>query len=205
MQPRIKQKLAAGGIAGALVLGVGAVAGAAAAGIGPFGGEPKVERSSAGATSATSPDDSVPADETRVDGDRTETRQFLDVPDGDTQTFAAGPAGTVTITRAGNVLSISAVSPNSGWTVAEQEQAADGHEVEVKLVNGGVEVKFDAEIEDGMVRVRVRQRGVAPGATTPSTIDDDDNSGPGSPNSGPGSIDDSNDDDHGSGGHGSDD
>jgi len=44
-----------------------------------------------------------------------------------------------------------------------------------------------------------------PGATTPSTIDDDDNSGPGSPNSGPGSIDDSNDDDHGSGGHGSDD
>jgi len=133
----------------------------------------------------------------------TESATFdtTDLPDGSTQTFLAGAAGTVTIGRSGATLTVVAVGANPGWT-AEIEQAS-GPEVEVGFRNGTARIDLEAEFEDGAVRVRVRERtepaaddngadtdddDVAPPAspTTPTTRVD--NSGPGSLNSGPGSV-----------------
>ena len=95
-----------------------------------------------------------------------------------------------------------------------------GTEVEVQFANGSVRVDFNAELEDGAVRVRVRVSGVAvdnPGTTpattptsTPTTVPDNDdnvdNSGPGNAhegedNSGPGNSHDGGDDDNSGSGH----
>ena len=125
------------------------------------------------------------------------------VPDGGTSTFAAGDAGSVTIRRTGGSLSIVSVSPSAGWTSAVEQ--GSGTELEVKFVNGSTRVDFNAELEDGGVRIRVRVSAADPGASNDSR---DDNSGPGSvsddtradDNSGPGSSNSG----HGSSGHSSD-
>ena len=114
----------------------------------------------------------------------TETATFdtVNLPDGATQTFAAGAAGTVTIGRSGSALSVVAVGTNPGWTAHVEQET--GPEVEVEFDNGTVRIDLEAELEDGAVRVRVRERTVAEpdDATTPTTRVD--NSGPGSANSG---------------------
>ena len=214
MQSSLKHKLAVGGLVGGLVLSAGAVAGGAI-GLGAVSGDDSVRdlTENTAVTSPSIPDGSVPnGTETRVKGDETETRTFVDVPDGTSQTFGAGPAGTVTVSRAGGVLSIVSADPAAGWAISEREDS--GREVEVTFVSGGVRVKFDVELEDGAVRVRVRQRGLTGGTlpgTTPPTVGDD-SSGRGSGSSGHGSDDVSDDDNRGSGsgndddsGHGGDD
>lgn len=217
------RKLLVGGAAAALVVGAGAVAGAAV-GAGPF------ERDDSGfdrasdttdatagsslpdSTTATLPDDGFPSG--GVDGPRTETEQLVDLPPGATDTFAAGPAGFVTVTRDPNgLLRVVAVAPAAGWTF-EIEPGDELGEAEVDLRNGVSRVQFNAELEDGAVRIRVRTRlgagsgtpGTTPGtapSSTPGTLPDgdDDSSGPGR------ADDDGRFDDHGgdddSSGHGS--
>jgi len=168
-----------------------------------------------------------------VDAARTEAFDLVNLPDGATQTFTAGAAGTVTIGRTGSTLTVVAVGANPGWVTEIEQQS--GTEVEVVFRNGTARIDLEAEFEDGAVRVRVRERNdavdddvtapttpttpTAPTApttpTTPTTRID--NSGPGSINSGPGSVnsgrdgDDDDDDgpdhevgdDSGSGGSGS--
>jgi hypothetical protein len=192
------RKLLVGGAAAAFVLGAGAVAGAAV-GAGPFetndsGLDSPSEMSEA--TQATTPN-SLPEDgfpSGGVDGARTESTTFVDIPVGGTQTLAAGAAGFVTVTRdASGVLRVVAVAPAAGW-VFEIEPGDEIGEAEVDFRNGVSRVQFNAELEDGAVRVRVRTRGVAAVPTTGGTLPDGtlprtDNSGPGSLNSGPGSVD----------------
>jgi hypothetical protein len=111
----------------------------------------------------------------------------------------------VTIRRTGGTLAVVSVNANPGW-VPEVEQGA-GVEIEVEFVNGTTRIDFNAELEDGGVRVRVRVE--APDATRV------DNSGPGNAsddpasddNSGPGTGDghESGHGGHGSSGHSSDD
>ncbi|HEX5585731.1 MAG TPA: hypothetical protein VFZ17_00345, partial [Acidimicrobiia bacterium] len=145
-----------------------------------------------------------------------EDQAFVTIPDGSTETFAAGDAGSVTIRRDGATLSIVAVNANGGWA-PEVEQAA-GVELEVNFENGTTRVDFNAELEDGAVRIRVRVRDDAvvddPPVVNPAPAPSDDNSGPGSSvdNSGPGNADDrrsddgdGGDDDSGHGSGGSDD
>jgi hypothetical protein len=143
----------------------------------------------------------------------TETNDSVNLPDGATQTFPAGAAGTVTIGRTGSVLNVVAVGTNPGW-IAEIERAS-GPEVEVEFRNGTARIDLEAEFEDGAVQVRVRERNDAvedddddvtpPSATTPTTAPPTttpsrvDNSGPGSVNSGH----DGEDDGSGSGSSGS--
>ena len=139
---------------------------------------------------------------------------------GETQTFAASNAGSVTIRRDGGTLTVISANANAGF-VGEVERGT-GTEVEVQFANGSVRVDFNAELEDGAVRVRVRVSGVAvdnPGttpattptstSTTPANDDNVDNSGPGNAhegddNSGPGNSHDGGDDNSGSGHSGSD-
>ena len=147
---------------------------------------------------------------------RSEDQTFVDVPDGTTQTFAAGAAGSVTISRSGATLSVVSVNASAGWVV-EVEQGT-GVELEVKFVNRATRIDFNAEFEDGVVRIRVRVRSDAPvaGSATPAASTGNPgpgNSGPGNPNdddrnddnSGPGSDDDRNDDNSGPGSDDSDD
>ena len=85
------------------------------------------------------------------------TFDTVNLPDGTTQTFAAGAAGTVTIGRTGATLTVVAVGTNPGW-VTDIEQAS-GAEVEVEFRNGTTRIDLEAEFEDGAVRVpRTRAR-----------------------------------------------
>ena len=94
-------------------------------------------------------------------------------------TYEAGAAGSVTITNDGSLLTITAVDAADGWSHEIEVQI--GREVEMDFRKGGDRVQFNAELEDGQVRVRVRTR-TADGSRTEVTN----------------GIDTSDDDDHGS-------
>lgn len=81
--------------------------------------------------------------------------------------FDAGDAGTVTVARNGNVLTVDAVDASDGWE-SEIDQAS-GREVEVKFLAGEVRIDFNAELEDGDVRARVRTR-IMNGETPPTLM-----------------------------------
>lgn len=198
MQPSLKHKLAVGGLVGGLVLGAGAVAGGAI-GLGALsGGDSARDATEAtGVTAPSTPDSAPGTAPSGGGGDETEDLAFVDLGDGTSQTFGAGAAGSVTVSRAGGTLSIVSADPAAGFVVSERQDS--GREVEVTFVSNGVRVKFDAELEDGAVRVRVRTRGatsatlpVPTAPTTPTSLDDHgDNRGPG------GGFDDGPGDDHG--------
>jgi hypothetical protein len=85
------------------------------------------------------------------------------------ETYDAGAAGQVTVDQSGASLSVSNVAANSGW-VSEVE-IATGREVEVKFVNGTERIDFRAELEDGLVKTRVRVR-AQDGSTDDNSTDD---------------------------------
>ena len=92
-------------------------------------------------------------------------------------TYEAGAAGTVTIANDGSQLTITGVEAADGWSHEIEVQI--GREVEMDFRRGGDRVQFNAELEDGEVRVRVRTR-TADGTRTEvtngvDTTDDDDN------------------------------
>jgi hypothetical protein len=72
-------------------------------------------------------------------------------------TYRLDEAGTVTVLFADNTMSIGAINPAAGWTVASSEQHGD--EIEVELRNGEQEVELKVEIEGGQVRVAVEHKG----------------------------------------------
>ncbi len=163
----------------------------------------------AAAPNAALPETTLTDDNVGGGGDnRTEDQTSVTLASGATQTFAAGDAGSVTLRRDGSTLTVLSVNANAGF--ASEVGQGTGAEVEVQF-NGTTRIDFNAELEDGAVRVRVRVGGVvAFDPTTPTTPED--NSGPGNAHegdnnasSGPGNSDDSADDDQsGSGSGGSD-
>ena len=96
--------------------------------------------------------------------------------------FAAGAGGTVNIVRTGGVLQVTSVNPSSGWTF--EVEVGTGREVEIDFRRSGERVQFNAELEDGEIRIRVRTRDASQDDS--DTIDD----------SRSGSADDSRSDDH---------
>ncbi len=94
----------------------------------------------------------------------------------------AGDAGMVTLRRMGDSLEVAAVDPAAGWQATVEVPA--GPEVEVTFRSAQDRVDFNAELENGQVRIRVRVRAgdggaedspvtSAPTSSTPSsTIDD---------------------------------
>jgi hypothetical protein len=89
-------------------------------------------------------------------------------------TFEAGGAGTVTITRSGSSLTIVSVNPAAGW--ATDIEVASGREVEVDFRNGMHRIQFDAELEDGEIRIRVRDR-IDDNGSHDDTLDEVDDDG----------------------------
>ncbi len=83
-----------------------------------------------------------------------------------TMTYQAGAAGTVTISNDGSRLTITAVDAADGWS--HEIEVSTGREVEMDFRNGDDRVQFNAELEDGQVRVRVRTR-AADGSRTEVT------------------------------------
>ncbi|HEX2154998.1 MAG TPA: hypothetical protein VHL52_13610 [Acidimicrobiia bacterium] len=74
-------------------------------------------------------------------------------------------AGTVSLGQVEAGLSILAVEPKPGWTVTVEVPL--GREVEARFESDGARVDFEAELEDGEVRLTVER--LAAGATSSST------------------------------------
>jgi len=72
------------------------------------------------------------------------------------ETYDAGAAGQVTVDQSGASLSIGNVAANTDWT--HEVEVASGREVEVKFLKGNERIDFHAELEDGVVKTRVRTR-----------------------------------------------
>jgi hypothetical protein len=79
-------------------------------------------------------------------------------------TFAAGEAGTVTVARTASGLHVVAADAADGWASAILRP--DGREVAVRFQGSGRTVEFEAELDDGLIKVKVRER---PAATTTTT------------------------------------
>lgn len=98
------------------------------------------------------------------------------------ETHAVADAGSVTIAGTPGGLVVTDTTTADGWTaVVERDQ---GREVEVAFRSGGARVDFHAEIEDGRVRTRIRDRGAGEAASLPAEDatrrdEDDDRSGRG--------------------------
>lgn len=95
--------------------------------------------------------------------------------EGQPVTIDVADAGTVAYTFRNGVLAVTEVVPNPGWDA--EIEVAEGVEIEVSFSNGLDRVDFNAELEDGRVRVRVRVRpgdgGVSttlPGDRTSTTL-----------------------------------
>ena len=116
----------------------------------------------------------------------------------ETRAIDAAGAGTVVVAREGNQLTLLSATPNAGWAVEVEQDA--GAEIEVDFRRDGQRVQVNVEVEDGAIRERVRFRDEVAGTEvriengvvveTKGFDDDmaDDNSGPGSANSGPGNA-----------------
>lgn len=123
---------------------------------------PSSSTSSSSSSSTSSSDDGPqvghedrgPRTVTREDDDRREIR--TEVEHVGSQTYPAADAGTVTVARDGQVLTIVEVTEAAGWR-AEVERSS-GTEVEVTFRRDEQRVDFSAEIESQWVKVRVRER-----------------------------------------------
>ena len=98
-----------------------------------------------GSTSTTVPDDS---------GSPSTTVPPAADDGASSATFNAGDGGTVTIASNGSSLTITSVDPAPGWSF--EIEVSSGVEVEADFRNGTRRIQFNAQLEDGEVRVRVR-------------------------------------------------
>jgi len=126
----------------------------------------------------------------------------VDAPVVGPTTYVVGEAGSVTVNFDGSSLNLVSADANDPWTAFGEQTS--GREIEVEFSNGNREIKFNAELEDGGIRIRVRDRlsdatttdtTISSNTTdttrvTSTTIDDHDDS------SNRGSDDDDHDDDH---------
>lgn len=71
-----------------------------------------------------------------------------------TLTLPVDNAGVIVLSRANGQLQIVSATPNTGY--AAEVEVAIGREVEADFRGNGLRVQFNAELEDGIVRVRIR-------------------------------------------------
>ena len=91
----------------------------------------------------------------------------LILSDGQVREVAAGDAGSVLLRRNGGSLTIVSTRANPGWVV--EVEVATGREVEGDFRNGSRRVKFNFELEDGVIRIRIESEGSAASSGTTST------------------------------------
>ena len=81
----------------------------------------------------------------------------LGLPDIDNTTISAADAGTLTVRVLDGQLVPVSIDPADGWTATDESSPSE-NEIEVSFRRGGDRVDVEIEIDDGMVRVRVRDR-----------------------------------------------
>ncbi|MCC6237424.1 MAG: hypothetical protein IT299_07605 [Dehalococcoidia bacterium] len=116
----------------------------------------------------------------REEDDRTRL-EFTDVTVG-TNTFAAGVAGSVTISNDRSALALVGVNPSAGWTYSVD--SVSPREIEVDFRGAGGRIRFNAELEDGQVRIRTETRLESSGGSSGSGSSGSGSSGSGSSGSG---------------------
>lgn len=90
-----------------------------------------------------------------------------DLTPGEQATFPAGEAGTVRIERTDTGLRVVSADTAAGW--ASEIETAAGREVEVVFSSADRRVDFEAELDDGVIKVRVRERTPVPSTTAAPT------------------------------------
>ena len=80
--------------------------------------------------------------------------------DGQSSRIVVADAGSVLLARNGGTLTIVSTESNPGWAV--EVEVATGREVEGDFRNGGLRVKFNFELEDGVVRTEIETEGATP-------------------------------------------
>ena len=124
--------------------------------------------SSTSVTGSTSPTSTSPTSPTSttataaVDGSGN-----LVLAEGQVSQVVVADAGTVLLRRSGGSLTIVSTESNPGWVV--EVEVATGREVEGDFRNGSRRVKFNFELEDGVVRVRIESEGDSSGGSSTST------------------------------------
>ena len=76
-------------------------------------------------------------------------------------------AGSVLLRRDGSSLAVVSTQANPGWVV--EVEVGTGREVEGDFRNGGRRVKFNFELEDGVVRIRIESEGASGTTATTAT------------------------------------
>lgn len=89
-------------------------------------------------------------------GTTSTTTALPDASGGEAFAYEVGDAGTITVESDGTGLAITAVTASDGW--AAEVEIAQGREVEADFRTGDRRIQFNAELEDGQIRVRVRER-----------------------------------------------
>ena len=84
-----------------------------------------------------------------------------------TVALPADDAGVVILSRASGQLQIVSATPNTGYSV--EVEVAAGREVEADFRGNGERVQFNAELEDGVVRIRILVE-AASGATSSTAL-----------------------------------
>ena len=109
-------------------------------------------------TSPTAPNSTAPA----VNGSGN-----LVLAEGQVSQVVVANAGSVLLRRSGGSLTIVSTESNPGWVV--EVEVATGREVEGDFRNGNRRVKFNFELEEGVVRVRIESEGSSSGSSTSTT------------------------------------
>jgi frataxin-like iron-binding protein CyaY len=109
-------------------------------------------------TSPTAPNSTAPA----VNGSGN-----LVLAEGQVSQVVVADAGSVLLRRSGGSLTIVSTESNPGWVV--EVEVATGREVEGDFRNGNRRVKFNFELEEGVVRVRIESEGSSSGSSTSTT------------------------------------
>jgi frataxin-like iron-binding protein CyaY len=88
----------------------------------------------------------------------------LVLAEGQVSQVPVADAGSVVLRRSGGSLAIISTETNPGWVV--EVEVATGREVEGDFRSGSRRVKFNFELEDGVVRVRIESEGSSSGGST---------------------------------------
>jgi frataxin-like iron-binding protein CyaY len=118
--------------------------------------------SSTGVTSPTSTSPTAPNSAPAVNGSGN-----LVLAEGQVSQVVVADAGSVLLRRSGGSLTIVSTESNPGWVV--EVEVATGREVEGDFRNGNRRVKFNFELEEGVVRVRIESEGSSSDSSTSTT------------------------------------
>ncbi len=106
------------------------------------------------------------ANDSPTDGSATAT-VTADSSTSSTTVVQVEEAGTITLGSVAEGLTILAANAEAGWNATVEVPL--GREVEARFESGGLRIDFNAELEDGEVRVRIR-RSDRDGVSTTTTI-----------------------------------